>query len=117
MEQQSMQQRVQLAILREINDQRSVGWPTMAVVCPRSDERDCVRPQDLLFNESRRCPGSPPGTTGPRRGRSPRPDSCRPIPVGQLRLNPAAPCALLWGFLQFSPLSSQRARERANRPR
>jgi hypothetical protein len=51
MEQQSMQQRVQLAILREINDQRCVGWPTMAVVCPRSDERDYVRALDLLVSE------------------------------------------------------------------
>jgi hypothetical protein len=51
MEQQSMQQRVQLAILREIHDQRSVGWPTMGVICPHSDERDYVRALDLLFSE------------------------------------------------------------------
>jgi hypothetical protein len=49
MEQQSMQERVQLAILREINDQRSVGWPTMSVICPHSDERDYMRALDLLY--------------------------------------------------------------------
>jgi hypothetical protein len=31
---QGMQQRVQLAILRELHDRRSVGWRTTAVICP-----------------------------------------------------------------------------------
>ena len=48
MEQQDMQDRVQLAILREINAERSVGWQTISVSCPRSDERDYVRALDLL---------------------------------------------------------------------
>jgi hypothetical protein len=50
MERQDMQQRVQIAILREISDHRSVGWPTMSVICPRSDERDYLRALDLLFS-------------------------------------------------------------------
>jgi hypothetical protein len=48
MERQGMQQRMQIAILREINDQRSFGWPTMSLICPQSDERDYLRALDLL---------------------------------------------------------------------
>jgi hypothetical protein len=51
MERQGMPHRMQLAILREINDHRSVGWPTMSVIFPRSDERDYVRALDLLVSE------------------------------------------------------------------
>jgi hypothetical protein len=51
MERKNVQQRVQLAILRGINDQRSVGWPTMSVICPRSDERDYTRALQLLFHD------------------------------------------------------------------
>jgi hypothetical protein len=50
MEREGMQQRVQIAILREINDQRSVGWPTMSLICPGSDERDYLRALDLLVS-------------------------------------------------------------------
>ena len=50
MERQGMQQRVQLAILREIHDQRKVGWPTMSVLVPHSDERDYVRALEILYN-------------------------------------------------------------------
>jgi hypothetical protein len=51
MEQLSMQHRVQIAILRQINEQNSVGRPTMSVVCPGADERDYPRALDLLFSE------------------------------------------------------------------
>jgi hypothetical protein len=50
-EQQGMQQRVQLAILREIHDQRSLGWPSMSVIFPGSDERDYVRALHLLVSD------------------------------------------------------------------
>lgn len=50
MERKSMQQRVQLAILREVHDQRSVGWPTMSVLVPHADERDFVRALELLYD-------------------------------------------------------------------
>jgi hypothetical protein len=46
-----MQQRVQLAILREVRDQRGVCWSTMAVICPYSDERDYERALELLYND------------------------------------------------------------------